>query len=52
MSKKELVEKIFGKKEKLRRQKEEEEMCQIFMCDSIDITIDQKMRKKIKIKEV
>lgn len=27
-------------------------MCQIFMSDSIDITIDQKMRKKTKIKEV
>ena len=27
-------------------------MLQIFMCDSMDITIDQKMRKKSKIKEV
>jgi hypothetical protein len=27
-------------------------MCQIFMYDSIDITIDQKIRKKTKIKEV
>ena len=32
--------------------KEEEEMCQIFMSDSIDFTLDQKIRKKGKAKEL
>ncbi len=45
-----MIEKVFGRREKLKRQKEEEEMLQIFMCDSLDISIDQKMRKKTKIK--
>ena len=32
--------------------KEEEEMCQIFMADSVDFTLDQKIRKKSKEKEL
>ena len=30
--------------------KEEEQMCQIFMSDSVDFTLDQKIRKKNKEK--
>jgi hypothetical protein len=43
---------VLAKKEKLKRMKEEEEMCQIFMSDSIDFTLDQKIRKKGKAKEL
>lgn len=52
MSKREQIEKIIQKKEKLRHQKEEEEMVQIFMSDSFESTLDQKIRKKGKIKEI
>jgi hypothetical protein len=51
-SRREQLEKVLGKREKLRRQKEEEEMLQIFLLDSVDTTIDQKMRKKNRIKEI
>lgn len=46
------MEKAIGKREKLRRAKEEEEMLVIFLQDSVDSTIDQKMRKKNRIKEL
>ena len=51
-AKKEQIDKIVQRKDKLRRQKEEEEMVQIFISDSFDATMDQKIRKKGKIKEL
>lgn len=51
-SKKEQIEKIIQKKDKLRHQKEEEEMVQIFISDSFETTLDQKIRKKGKIKDL
>jgi hypothetical protein len=36
----------------LRHQKEEEEMVQIFISDSFETTLDQKIRKKGKIKDL
>ena len=51
-SKKDLLQKVLLKKEKFKKAIEEEQMLQIFMMDSIDITMDQKIRKKNKIKEI
>ena len=52
LNKKEQIEKIAQKKNKKKRMKEEEEMCQIFMSDSVDFTLDQKIRKKNKEKQL
>ena len=46
------MEKVLSKREKLKKQKEEEEMLQIFLLDSVETTMDQKIRKKNKIKEI
>lgn len=51
-SRRDQLEKVLGKREKMRRQKEEEEMLQILLLDSVEATIDQKMRKKNRIKEI
>lgn len=50
LSKRQQIDKIVQKKDKLKKQKEEEEMVQIFISDSFDATLDLKIRKKSKIK--
>ena len=39
-----------GKRDKLRKQREEEMMLQIFMEDSVENNLDKKIRKQNKIK--
>ena len=41
---------MLGKRDKLRKQREEEMMLQIFMEDSVENNLDKKIRKQNKIK--